>query len=57
MWLLKSLVMLKCDIKIVRVVYMQYNTSDSQPLFWCFVLIILKPSLDTSFLCSVGQQA
>ena len=42
MCLLKSLAMLKCDSRIVRVVYMQYNVSDSQPLIWCFVLIILK---------------
>ena len=48
-WSLKSLAMLKCDSRIVRVVYMQYNVSDSQALFWCFVLIILKPSLDTSY--------
>ena len=37
---------------------MQYNISDSQALFWCSVLIILKmASLDTLFLCSAGQTA
>ena len=42
----------------VELVCMQYNISDSQALFWCFVLIILRmASLDTIFLCSVGQQA
>ena len=57
MWSLKGLAMLKCDSRIVRVVYMQYNVSERQALFWCFVLIILKARVDTSFLCSVGQQA
>ena len=43
---------------IVELVYMQYNISDSQVLFWCFVLIILRvASLGTLFLCSVVQQA
>ena len=37
---------------------MQYNISDSEILFSCFVLITLKmASLDALFLCSVGQQA
>ena len=32
---------------------MQYNISDSQALFWCFALIILRmASLDTLLLCS-----
>ena len=51
MWSLKSLVR-------VELVYMQYNISDSQVLFWCSVFIILEiASLDTLFLCSEGQQA
>ena len=54
MWSLKSLAMLKCHSRIVRVVYMQHNISDSQALFWCFGLIILKASLGTLFLCAVG---
>ena len=42
----------------VELVYMQYSISDSQALFRCFVLIILRmPSLGTLFLRSVGQQA
>ena len=42
---------------IVELVYMQYNISDSQALFWYFVLIILKmASLDTLLLYSVGQE-
>ena len=33
---------------MVELVYMQYNISDSQALFLCFVLIILEmASLDT----------
>ena len=42
--------------KLVRVelVYMQYNLSDR---LFCFVLILRMASLDTFFLCSVGQQA
>ena len=41
----------------VELVYMQYNKSDSQALFWCSVLIVLEmASLDTLFLCSAGQQ-
>ena len=37
----------------VELVYMQYNISDSQALFWCSVLIILEmASLDTLFLYS-----
>ena len=40
----------------VKLVYMQYNISDSQALF-CFVLILRMASLDTLFLCSVEQQA
>ena len=36
----------------VELVQMQYNISDSQALFWCFILIILRmTSLDTT-LCS-----
>ena len=32
----------------VELVYMQYNVSDSQALFWCSALIILEmASLDT----------
>ena len=39
MWSLKSVT--------VKLVYMQYNISDNQALFWCFVLIILiMASLD-----------
>ena len=42
----------------VELVYMQYNLSDGQALFWCFALIILSMvSLYTLFLCSVWQQA
>ena len=42
---------------IVDLVYMQYNISDSQALFQCFVLIILRmASLGTLFLHFVGQQ-
>ena len=40
----------------VELVYMQFNISDSQALF-CFVLILRMASLDTLFLCYVGQQA
>ena len=40
----------------VELVYMQYKISDSQVLFY-FVLILKTDSLDTLFLCSVGQQA
>ena len=37
---------------------MQYNISDSQALFWCYVLIILRMvSLGTLLWCSVVQQA
>ena len=40
----------------VELVYMKYNISDNQALFWCFVLIILRmASLDTLFLCFVGH--
>ena len=39
-----------------KLVYMQYNISDSQALF-CFVLILRMASLNTLFLCYVGQQA
>ena len=49
-----------CIVKSVKaeLVYMQYSISDSQALFWCFVLIILRMDiLDTLLLCSVGQQA
>ena len=36
-----------------RLVCMQYNISDSQALFWCFVLIILKMARpDTLLVCS-----
>ena len=42
----------------VELVYMQYNISYSQALFWCSVLIILRMAgLDTLFSCSAGQQA
>ena len=44
------------NLVTVELVYMQYNISDSQALF-CFVLILRMASLDTLFLCSVGQQA
>ena len=57
MWSLKSLAMFKCESSYV-LVYMQYDIRDSQALFWCFVLVILRmASLDTLFFCSVGQQA
>ena len=39
MWSLKSLVMLKCESKLV---YMQYSISDSQTMFLCSVFIILE---------------
>ena len=39
MWSLKSLVMLKCESKLV---YMQYSISDSQTMFLCSVSIILE---------------
>ena len=40
----------------VELVYMQYDISDSQALFWCSALIIWQmASLDTLFLCSAGQ--
>ena len=36
---------------------LQYNVSDSQALFWYFVVIILRMAgLETLFLCSAGQQ-
>ena len=43
----------------IELVYMQWTISESQALFWCFVLIILlrMASYDTLLLCSVGQQA
>ena len=42
----------------VELVYIQCNISDSQALFRCFVLIILRmASLDFLFLCFVRQQA
>ena len=54
MWSLKSLVMLKCES---RTSLMQYNMSDSQALFLCSALIILRMAiLDILFLCSAGQQ-
>ena len=54
-WSLKSLAMLKCESRTSQHA-VQY--SDTQTLFWCFVLIILrKASVDNLFLCSVGQQA
>ena len=40
----------------VEPVYMQYDISDSQALL-CFLLILRMVSLNTLFLCSVGQQA
>ena len=45
------------NIVRVELVYMQYNVSDSQALFWCFLLILRMDSLDTFLLCSLGQQA
>ena len=49
---LKSLAMLSVRKELVC---MKCNISDSQVMF-CFVLITLKKvSLDTLFLCSVGQ--
>ena len=52
---LKSLViMLSVRLELV---YMQYNISDSQALFWCPVIIVEMASLETLFLRSVGQQA
>ena len=54
MWSLKSLVMLSVKLELV---YMQYNISDSQALFWCSVIILEMASLETLFLCSAGQQA
>ena len=52
MWSLKSLAMLSVRKELVC---MKCNISDSQVMF-CFVLITLKKvSLDTLFLCSVGQ--
>ena len=41
----------------VELVYMQYNISDSQVLFWCSVISFEMASLDTLFLCSARQQA
>ena len=52
MWSLKSFKSVSAEL-----VYMQYNISGRQALFGCFVLIVLRMhSLDTSSLCSVGQQ-
>ena len=51
---LKSLIMLSVRLELV---YMQYNISDSQALFWCPVIIVEMASLETLFLRSVGQQA
>ena len=34
----------------LELVYMQYNISDSQALFWCFVIILEMASLDTLLL-------
>ena len=42
MWSLKSLVMLKCES---RTSLMQYNMSDSQALFLCSALIILRMAI------------
>ena len=53
-WSLKSLVKLSARLEVV---YMQYNISDSQGLFWCSVIILEMASLDTLFWCSAGQQA
>ena len=39
----------------VELVYIQYNRSDNQVLF-CFILISRMASLDTVFLCFVGQE-
>ena len=42
----------------VELVYMQYNISGNQALFWYSALIILEmASLNTLFLCSAAQQA
>ena len=61
MWSWKSLVMyVTTESKRVSLslVYMKYNISDSQALFWCSFLIILEMvSLDTLLLYSTGQQA
>ena len=53
-WSLKNLVMLSVRVELV---YMQYNISDSQALFWCFAIVLEMASIDTLFLCSAGQQA
>ena len=53
-WSLKTLDMLKCESR-TSLHAVQYN--DSQALSWRFALIILRmASLDTLFLCSVGEQ-
>ena len=51
---IKKLSYVKWETKLV---YLQYNISDSQALFWCSVIILEMASLDTLFLCSAGQQA
>ena len=52
-WSLKFLDMLKCENRS-SLHAVQYN--GSQALFWCFALFILRmASLDTLFLCSVGE--
>ena len=57
---LSSIIKVICwqSLKVWEKFYMQCNISDSQALFWCFALIILRmATLDTLFLCFVGQQA
>ena len=53
MWSLKNLVMLSVRVELV---YMQYNISDSQALFWCFVIVLEMARIDTSFLCSADSK-
>ena len=42
------------NLVTVELVYMQYNISDSQALFSCFVLILRMASLDTLFCGTVS---
>ena len=44
------------NLVTVELVYMQYNISDSQALFSCFVLILRMASLDTLF-CGTANLA
>ena len=48
---IKKLSYVKCETKLV---YLQYNISDSQALFWCSVIILEMASVDTLFLCSAS---